>query len=144
MLGLIVAVWRGMVGWALRALAAVVILGAIANPSVQQEDREALSDIVIAVVDESASQRISDRPEQTAEALEHLETEVTRRPNTELRTVTLGDAEGDGGTQLMGALSDVLSEEPRARVAGMVLLTDGRAHDLTSAPTNLPLSLIHI
>ena len=140
-LGLIVAVWRGMVGWALRALAAVVILGAIANPSVQQEDREALSDIVIAVVDESASQRISDRPEQTTEALEHLETEVTRRPNTELRTVTLGDADGDGGTQLMGALSDVLSEEPSARVAGMVLLTDGRAHDLASTPTNLPAPL---
>ena len=139
--GLLVAVWRGMVGWVLRALAAVVILGAIANPSLQQEDRAALSDIVIAVVDESASQRISDRPEQTTRALENLQTEVTRRPNTELRTVTLSDADGDGGTQLMTALSEALSEEPSARVAGMVLLTDGRAHDLSAAPTNLPAPL---
>ncbi|MDA9207934.1 hypothetical protein N9O61_03520 [Octadecabacter sp.] len=139
--GLLVAVWRGMVGWVLRALAAVVILGAIANPSLQQEDRAALSDIVIAVVDESASQRISDRPNQTTQALENLQAEVTRRPNTELRTVTMGDADGDGGTQLMTALSEALSEEPSARVAGMVLVTDGRAHDLSAAPTNLPAPL---
>ena len=64
--GLVIAVWRGLLGWALRALAAIVILGAIANPSLQQEERTELSDIVIAVVDESASQRIADRPDQTA------------------------------------------------------------------------------
>ncbi len=140
-LGLCIAVWRGMVGWVLRTLAALVILGAIANPSLQQEERAALSDIVIAVLDESASQRISDRAEQSAAALENLQAEVARRPNTELRTVTLGDAEGDGGTQLMTALSEALSEEPRARVAGMVLITDGRAHDLSAAPNALPAPL---
>ena len=74
--GLAFAIWRGMVGWMLRALASIVILGAIANPSLQQEDRAALSDIVIAVVDESASQRVSDRPDQTAQALANLEAEV--------------------------------------------------------------------
>lgn len=139
--GLAFAVWRRLLGWALRALAAIVILGAIANPSLQQEDRAFLSDIVLAVVDESASQRIADRPDQTTAALENLQAEVARRANTELRVVTLGDGEGDAGTELMSALSEALAEEPQARVAGMVLLTDGRVHDLSAAPSVLPAPL---
>ncbi|AKS47260.1 hypothetical protein SAMN05444287_3100 [Octadecabacter temperatus] len=139
--GLLIAVWRRLLGWALRALAAIVILGAIANPSLQREDRAQLADIVIAVVDESASQRISDRPAQSAEALANLQAEVTRRPNTELRVLTLGDGVDDAGTELMTALSEALAEEPQARVAGMVLITDGRAHDLPAAPVALPAPL---
>ncbi|AGI66398.1 hypothetical protein DUF1355 [Octadecabacter antarcticus 307] len=140
-IGLIFAVWRRLLGWALRTLAAIVILGAIANPSLQQEDRAQLSDIVLAVVDESASQRLSDRPDQSAQALANLQAEVARRPNTELRVLTLGDGIDDAGTELMTALSEALSEKPQARVAGMVLITDGRVHDLPAAPTTLPAPL---
>ncbi|MFB1024565.1 MAG: hypothetical protein QMC33_04335, partial [Octadecabacter sp.] len=139
--GLAFAIWRRLLGWALRALAAIVILGAIANPSLQQEDRAELSDIVLAVVDESASQRLSDRPDQSAQALANLQAEVTRRPNTELRVLTLGDGVDDVGTELMAALSEALSQEPQARVAGMVLITDGRLHDLPAAPATLPAPL---
>lgn len=139
--GLLFAIWRRLLGWARRALAAIVLLGAIANPSLQREDRAQLSDIIVAVVDESASQRISDRPAQSSEALANLEAEVARRPNTELRVLTLGDGVDDAGTELMTALSEALAEEPQARVAGMVLITDGRAHDLPAAPTTLPAPL---
>ena len=135
------AIWRGLLGWALRGLAAIVLLGAIANPSLQNEDRAALPDIVVAVVDDSASQRISDRPDQSAAALENLQAEVARRANTELRVLTLGDGIADAGTELMTALSEALAEEPQARVAGMVLITDGRAHDLPAAPQALPAPL---
>jgi len=140
-LALVIAVWRRLAGWALRALAALVLLAAIANPSLQKEQRAALSDIIIAVVDETASQRIADRPAQSQAALEKLRAEVASRSNTELRVVTLEDGEGDRGTQLMTALSEALAEEPRARVAGMVLITDGRAHDLANAPPDLPAPL---
>lgn len=139
--GLLFAIWRRLLGWARRALAAIVLLGAIANPSLQREDRAQLSDIIVAVVDESASQRISDRPAQSSEALANLEAEVARRPNTELRVLTLGDGVDDAGTELMTALSEALAEEPQARVAGMVLITDGRVHDLPAAPTTLPAPL---
>ena len=50
------ALWRGLGGWWLRGLAVSVVLIALANPALQEEDRAPLSDIVIAVVDESASQ----------------------------------------------------------------------------------------
>ena len=75
-LGIVVALWRGLAGWWLRGLTAAVLLLAIANPSLQEEDRAPLSDIVLAVVDDSASQRIGDRPSQTAAALAAVEAEV--------------------------------------------------------------------
>lgn len=128
------ALWRGLAGWWLRGLAAVALMLAIANPSLQNEDRTPLSDIVVLVVDESASQRLSDRPDQTAEAIARIEAQIAAQPNTELRIVPLDDAPGDGGTQLMTALSEALAETPRDRLAGAILLSDGRLHDLARAP----------
>ncbi|MCE8439249.1 glutamine amidotransferase [Rhodovulum sulfidophilum] len=128
------ALWRGLAGWWLRGLAALAILAALANPSLQTELRTPLSDIVVLVVDESASQRLSDRPEQTARAVERVRAEVAALDDTELRILRLGDGEGDEGTLLMTALSEALAEVPRARLAGAILLTDGQLHDLERAP----------
>ncbi len=133
-LALALAIWRRLPGWWLRGVAGLLLLGALANPAIQQEDRAPLSDIVMLLVDESASQRISTRPDQNAAAIANIEAEIARQPNTELRIVTLSDGEGDTGTALMTALSEALAEEPRARVAGVILLTDGRLHDLERAP----------
>ena len=100
-----VALWRGLRGWWLRGLAFAVLLLTISNPSLQVEEREALSDIVILVVDESASQRIAGRPDQTAEALAEIEDAIAGLSNTELRIVRLADSDGNRGTLLMDALS---------------------------------------
>ncbi|MFN3721854.1 MAG: hypothetical protein ACK4VZ_02320 [Paracoccaceae bacterium] len=131
---LALAVIRGLSGWGLRAVAASVVLLALANPALQEEDRAPQSDIVIAVVDESASQQLSDRPNQTARALVALQAEVAALDNTELRIVRVGDGAEDAGTQAMTALAEALAEEPRARVAGAVVISDGQVHDLELAP----------
>lgn len=131
---LALAVIRGLSGWGLRAAAASVVLLALANPALQEEDRAPQSDIVIAVVDESASQQLSDRPNQTARALVALQAEVAALDNTELRIVRVGDGAEDAGTQAMTALAEALAEEPRARVAGAVVISDGQVHDLELAP----------
>ena len=133
-LSLVLAIWRRLPGWWLRGLAGLALLVALANPALQQEDREPLSDIVMLVVDESASQRIGERPTQNAEAIANIEGELARQPNTELRIVTLDDGEGDTGTALMTTLTQALAEEPQGRIAGIILLTDGRLHDLERAP----------
>lgn len=135
-----VAVWRGLAGWWLRGLAAAALLAALLNPSLQEEDRAPLSDIVIAVVDESASQRIGTRPAQSAQALAALTAEIAALPGTELRVVRVGDADGDGGSRVMTALAAAMAEEPRARIAGAVLITDGQVHDMDLAP-DLPAPL---
>lgn len=130
---IIFAIWRGLNGWWLRGPALAVLLVGIANPSLQDEERDPLSDIVVMVVDESASQKLSDRTSQTAAAVVELTRDITAR-GMELRTVTVPDGQGDAGTELMTALSDTLSEEPRARIAGTLLVTDGQLHDAPRAP----------
>ena len=130
----ILALIRGLSGWVLRGLAGLALLAALAQPSWRQEDRAPLSDIVLMIEDESASQRLSDRAEQTATAANRLAGAITARPNTELRRITVGDGEGDSGTQVMAALAEALSEEPVARVAGVIVLSDGRIHDAEAAP----------
>jgi hypothetical protein len=137
LVGIILAVLRGLNGWPLRALAALVVLGALAGPSYQQEDRAPLNDIVLLVSDESASQKLGARAGQTRRAEETLAAAVAARPNTELRRITVGDGEGDTGTKLMTALAEALAEEPSARVAGILALSDGRIHD-ADLPVDLP------
>lgn len=130
----VLALWRGLSGWALRLLGALVLLGALAGPVYQVEDRAALSDIVVMLEDDSASQSLGDRPAQMQEATEALAARLSARPNTELRRVRIGDGDGDAGTELMAALATALAEEPRARIAGIIALSDGRVHDIDRAP----------
>ena len=137
LIGLILAILRGLNGWPLRGLAAAVVLGALANPSFQQEDRAPLSDIVLLVEDESASGRLADRAEETADAATALAAQITARPNTELRRIAVPDGAGDAGTEMMAAISEALAEEPRARIAGILAISDGRVHD-ADLPIDLP------
>ena len=131
---LALAVWRGLAGWALRALAAGFLLAAMANPSLQVEDRKPLSDIVLLVVDDSASQALGDRAAQTAAAVAAVTAKVAALGNTEVKVVTVRDGKDNAGTLAMTALSAALAEVPRARVAGAIVVTDGQVHDLGAVP----------
>lgn len=142
--GLGLALWRGLAGWPLRALAGLVILGALMGPAYQQEERNPLSDIVLIVEDESASQGLADRATRTAEAADTLTARLEARGNTEVRRVRVPDAPENGGTQAMTALAQAMAEEPLGRIAGVILLSDGRIHDVERAPDiPAPLHLLH-
>jgi len=130
---LVLSIWRGLRGWPYRLAAGAVLLAALLNPSLQTEDREPLSDIVLVVTDGSASQRLSDRPDQTETALAELEAEITAL-GMEARIATVGDALDNAGTLLMAELTRMLAEVPRARVAGAILVTDGKLHDAELVP----------
>ncbi|MCV6823396.1 MULTISPECIES: hypothetical protein [Halocynthiibacter] len=127
---LVIAALRGLSGWWLRGLVAAILLGAVLNPSIQRENREALSDLLLVLVDNSASQRISDRPDQTAAALAEVRAKAAALPNTEVKVVTFEEAEQDGGTPIFSALVAALAELPQSRIAGIIAITDGRAHDI--------------
>jgi len=136
------ALWRGLRGWWLRGLAALALLAALANPALQTELRDTLSDIALVVVDETASNRLSGRAEQTDAARAHLERELAALPGMETRVVTVDDAARDQGSLIAGALAEALAEIPRDRLAGSFLLSDGLAHD---ADTTLDLpSPLHL
>lgn len=142
--GLALAIWRGLSGWAFRALAGLVLLAALLGPVYQQEDRTPLSDIVLIVEDQSASQRLGDRADATAQAAETLAARLEARENTEVRRVRVPDASENGGTLAMTALAQALAEEPQGRIAGVIVLSDGRVHDVERMPEiPAPLHLLH-
>ena len=125
------ALWLRLAGWWLRALATLVLLLALAGPSLRQEDRARVPNIAIVVVDDSASNRLADRPEQLAGALDGIKARLDRLGQTsplEVRTVHVTDAGADG-TLLLGALGEAVAELPADRIAGAILVTDGQIHD---------------
>src|SRR5215203_771213 len=118
-------------GWAVRALALAMMVLALANPSFTREDREPLSSVVSVVVDKSPSQNFGDRVKQTETARALLAERLGRIPGLDVRFVEAGEADGEtDGTRLFSALSASLADVPPDRVAGAILLTDGRVHDV--------------
>ena len=138
--GLILSVWRRLSGAWLRGLAGIVVVAALAGPSLQREERGDLSDIVVIVSDESASQSLAERADVTSHAGDALEALLAERTGTDIVRVSVPDGAGDAGTQLMSVLSETLAELPQSRIAGAFLLSDGRVHDLERAP-NMPAPL---
>jgi len=128
--------WRGLRGWGLRLLAFAIVMLALANPSLRVEDRTPLSDIVLVAVDRSSSQQVKQRPDQTDAALARVQAQLAEMAGVEVKTVTVSDAPNgsDAGTLLMSALSSAAAEVAQSRLAGAILITDGRVHDMALAP----------
>jgi hypothetical protein len=128
----ILLLWRGRRGAMLRIASLALILLALANPNLKQEERESLSNIAVVVVDESASQRIAGRPERTQELRAQLAAGLANIPNLEVRWV-----ESSGGatssaeeTTLFADLNRALADVPAERLAGVMMVTDGQIHDV--------------
>jgi hypothetical protein len=117
-------------GAVMRSIALALGVIALANPSLTREDRDPLTSVVAVVLDRSASQRFGDRADATTKAAEILKERLSAIPNLEVRIVDGGtDGEGDG-TKLFSALSATLADVPPERVAGAIMITDGRVHDV--------------
>lgn len=125
--------WRSRRGAALRFLSFALLMLAIANPQLKQEDREPLNNIVAVVVDESQSQSIAGRTKRTEELRKGLADSLASIPNLEVRwvrsTSTTSDSDRDG-TMLFTDLAQGLSDVPRDRLAGAILITEGEIHDV--------------
>jgi hypothetical protein len=135
---LLVARSRGAV---VRSIALACLLLALANPSFTREDREPLSSVVAVVVDKSASQGFGDRQAQTEAARAELAERLGRIPGLEVRMVEAALADGEtDGTRLFAALSATLADVPPDRVAGAIMITDGRVHDIPADASELGFS----
>ena len=131
---LALAAVRRLAGWPYRGLAVACVFLALLNPSLKTEERQAEADIVIVVVDRSSSQLLSDRAAQTEAALAHVTAQLAARPATEMRLVEVADANGPGGSEVMTALAQALSETAQDRIAGAIVISDGQIHDTEFAP----------
>ena len=129
-----IALWRGLSGWALRGSGALLVVGALLQPMYQSEDRTPLKDIVVVLVDQSASQSLADRATLTQNRVTQIEAALAARPNTQVHQIEVKDGSDDTGSLLMTALSEQLSKLPNERIAGIIVLSDGHLHDLELAP----------
>ncbi len=127
--------WKRARGTWLRLLSGLLLLAALANPVLRQNEGLPISDIALAVVDESASNKIAKRSDQTAKALAQLKARVAELGNTELRVanVTNSADQNGGGTRAIAALQRALGDIPADRFAGAFLITDGEVHDVPDA-----------
>jgi hypothetical protein len=117
-----------------RALALTLGVLALANPSLTREDREPLPVVAAVVLDRSTSQNFGDRMKATEAAREALMERLGRIPGLEVRVVEAGASDGEtDGTRLFTGLSAALADVPPDRVAGAILVTDGRVHDVPAA-----------
>jgi hypothetical protein len=118
-------------GALVRGTALALFLLALANPSITREDREPLTSVAAVVIDKSASQEFDNRTTQAEAARAELAERLAKIPGLEVRFVDAGQADGEtDGTRLFAGLSAALADVPHDRVAGAILITDGRVHDV--------------
>jgi hypothetical protein len=121
-------------GAGLRAIVFCALLGALANPSLVEEQREGLKDVVAVVLDRSASQDFGERRAQTEAARGVLDQALKGLDNVEVRTLdaggNAGNEEGGDGTRLFAALNAGLADVASERLGAVVLVTDGQVHDI--------------
>jgi hypothetical protein len=133
MLVLAFGVLRRARGLLWRAIAMAILLTALVNPSIIEEQRSPQRDTAIIVVDESPSQRIGQRQQATDEALAALSDRLGHERDLDVRVIRAGKPQpgaGDDGTRLFTALTRAMSDVPRERLAGVVMITDGQVHDV--------------
>src|SRR5262249_40396357 len=113
---------------------------ALANPSLTREDRDPIPSVAAVIVDKSPSQNFGDRNQQTEQTRDALVERLKRIPGLEVRVAEAGAADGEtDGTKLFSALSSTLADVPPDRVAGAILITDARVHDVPADASTLGL-----
>jgi hypothetical protein len=118
-------------GATIRALALGLVVLALANPSLTREDRDPLSSVAVVVVDKSPSQNFGDRTQQTEAARAAVVERLSHIPGLDVRVVEAGQSDGEtDGTRLFTALGTTLADVPTDRIAGVIMITDGRVHDV--------------
>jgi hypothetical protein len=120
--------------WRLGSL--VVVLAALSNPSLIEEQRKPIADVALVVVDDSDSMAIGERRQQVQAARETLKRKLGQQEGLEVREAVLPPShiqlgsERPGGTRLIETMRSALVEVPPERLAGVILLTDGQVHDV--------------
>ncbi len=139
MLVAVAALLRRSRGAWLRLAALAAMLAALFNPTLREEERESLANVAIVVLDESTSQQLAGRPEQTAAIKADLETKFAKIKNLQIKWVS-GARPSDtaaAGTNLFADLNAALTDTAPDRIAGVLFVTDGQVHDVPKSAQSL-------
>lgn len=118
-------------GTLLRGLGLSLLLFALLNPSLRQEQRDPLKNILLIVTDKSPSQVISGREGLVDQSLTKLNERLSDIKDLETEIIALGsdDPNAKDGTLAFSALREGISRLASNRIAGVVMITDGQVHD---------------
>ncbi len=125
---LTIALILRMRGLGIRAGFLLALALTMANPTLRQEEREPIPDIVAVLADESRSQTIGERMAVTDLALADLEARLAKDDSLEVRVSRFGGTED--ATHLFAALGRAGADIPPDRLAGAIVITDGQIHDV--------------
>ncbi|MDB5411715.1 MAG: putative rane associated protein [Rubritepida sp.] len=134
-LALVPAALRRARGVWWRAGAFALVLGALSQPRLVEQTRETRPDIALLLVDRSDSTTVSSNHAAAIEtARRNIEARLGRMRDLELRVVDIPEG-GNQGTRAFAALERALADIPAARLAGVMLLSDGQVHDVPADGT---------
>ncbi|MEZ5897554.1 MAG: hypothetical protein R3C40_07810 [Parvularculaceae bacterium] len=108
---------------ALRILALAAFIAMLANPQMRVSEREPLDDLVIVLTDESGSQSVDDRRAVTADAAQAVAARLAGQDRIEVIQTPIP---GEDETRIGEAVQSALGDNPRARIAGVLVVTDGQ------------------
>jgi hypothetical protein len=134
-----VLLYRRTRGAWMRALALAALIAALTNPVLRQEERETLANVAVVVMDESTSQALAKRPEQSAAIKADLEKRLAGIKNLEVKWTAAGKPgeRTTHGTALFEGLNKALADTPPDRLAGVIFVTDGQVHDVPATAAAL-------
>lgn len=116
-----------------RCIAGALMALALFNPSLLQEDRSPLKTIIPLVIDETTSQRLNNRDEQTASAADDIRKQFEKLSNFEMREIRVTDQisqTSDVSSALFSSLNNAMQDVPNDRMGGAIFITDGQVHDI--------------
>ncbi len=138
----IFSIYRSPKSGPFRLLALAALFGLLLNPQIRVAERTKLDEVVVILVDESASNRIDQRDGVAQAAATALEAKLNALGGVEIVRTSIGGADE---TRIGEAIAVAYADTPRARLAGFFLITDGQATDrvaLDSINVGVPVHLL--
>ncbi|MCP4073168.1 MAG: hypothetical protein GY742_15740 [Hyphomicrobiales bacterium] len=132
--------YKQMRGSWFRGTAWLAITLALFNPSINAEDRKQLKSIVALIIDNTASQKLDGRADQSEEIRKSITKRIEKLTNFEIRELTVNDQISqttDISTALFQGLKSALQDVPPEQVAGAIFITDGQVHDIPKSLESL-------
>ncbi len=114
-------------GTLLRAMLALALVLVLLNPVWLQQHREPLNDVAVLITDESESMSLDGRTTLAAAAAQAVRKQIAADPTLDL--VEQSVPPSGEGTALFGAIEKAVNRVPPGRLAGVMVLSDGLAHD---------------
>ena len=119
--------------WLTRGIVLTLLAVALGNPAIIQEERDPLPSVAALILDRSESMKFGDRTAAAEAAFATLRQQLGQDEALDVRIMET-DRQANG-TELFGALEGLMSDVPRDRIAGAILITDGQAHDVPIPPS---------